>query len=167
MKKPQLTLCDIVNEVFSEGYSERAQERARARRSPWHLILIPLFFGIAAAITYVLFQIMWRIHVAIYPEHVDRLTEFWGKGISFSAFVSSFLLVVPLFLAALPISMMIANAVIWLIPPARRALNKKAEGVKWASFAEAMRGLWIVSGVVVPSCLLLSFIGAATLASLR
>lgn len=161
------TFRALAKEVFSEGYFKRAQLRARRRRSPWNLILIPLVLGGVAGTSYVLFRTMWYVHTAIYPTHAGRLAEFWGKNISFGSFVSSFLLSVPLFFAALPLGMIVANLVAWLIPPARRTFAREAEGVVGASFAEATSDLWKLASILVPVCLVLSCIGAATLRDLR
>jgi len=45
---------------------------------------------------------MWAVHVFLYPAHNGHLGEFWGRGIGFLSFVSSFLLLMPLVLAAIP-----------------------------------------------------------------
>jgi hypothetical protein len=110
---------------------------------------------------------MWRIHTLFFPAHAGRLSEFWQKGISFSSFVSSFILLMPLLVASVPLGMILANGVAWCIRPARRAFDHEAQGVKWASFPEAMGLLWRLSLIVVPICLVLSFVGAATLKNLR
>ncbi len=161
------TLRDIAKEVSTEGYIGRARQRARRRKSPWNLVLIPLVLGAVVGTTCTLFWIMWEIHTAIYPAHVGRLAEFWGKNISARSFVSSFLLVVPLFFASVPIAMILANLIAWLIAPARRSFDREAEGAVGASFAEAISGLWKVALIIVPICLVLSSIGAATLSQLR
>lgn len=167
MEKKPPTLKNIAEELSSEGYIGRAQQRASRRRSLWNLVLIPFVFGGAALVTIALFQVMWHIHVTIYPDHVNQLREFWGEGVSAASFISSLLLLLPLMIASFPISMLITNSVVWLIPPARRALDKEAEGVKWASFRESMQGLWSITRILVPVCLLLSLVGAATLQNLR
>ena len=110
---------------------------------------------------------MWEVHTAIYPSHVGRLSEFWGKNISLGSFVSSFLLLVPLFFASLPIGMILANLIAWLIPAACRTFDREAEGVTGASFTEAVSGLWKAALILVPICLVLSIIGAATLSDLH
>ena len=122
--------------------------------------------GIAGS-AYVLFQIMWWIHITLYPGHAGRFNEFWQEGVSFQSFVSSFLMLIPLLFAALLIGLMFANCVAWCVVPARRAFDREAKGLKWASFRESMGGLWVIARILVPGCLLLSFIGAATLRSLR
>lgn len=167
MKKNRPSLRNIATEVFSRGYSERARQRAQRRRSPWNLVLIPLSLGSMAFIWYALFQLMWRVHTWFYPSHVGRLREFWAEGLDFSAFMSSFLLLMPLLFAGIPLGMIFANAVAWCIPAARRAFAREAEGVKWASFPEAMEGLTKIALVMVPICLILSFLGALTLEHLK
>jgi hypothetical protein len=161
------TLRDMAKEVTSHGYFGRARQRAQRRKSVWNLLLIPLVFGFVVATTYVLFRVMWEVHTAIYPSHVGRLAEFWGKNISLGSFVSSLLLLLPLFFASLPIGMILANLIAWLIPSARRIFDREAEGVAGASFTEAISGLWKVALVLVPICLVLSSIGAATLRDLH
>jgi hypothetical protein len=81
MKKEFAIFRSIKREVSATGYLRRAQQRATRRKSLWNLILIPLFLGGAGLITYALFQIMWRIHIIIYPAHIGKLGEFWGEGI--------------------------------------------------------------------------------------
>ncbi len=167
MENEPPNLQNIDKELRTQGYVERAQQRAQRRKSPWNLLLIPFGIGGVAGSAYLLFQIMWRIHIAFYPDHAGRFGEFWGEGVSFPSFISSFLLLIPLLFAGLLIGLMFANCVAWCIAPARRAFDREAEGVKWASFRESMHGLWAIGRIVVPVCLLLSFIGAATLKSLR
>jgi hypothetical protein len=150
-----------------KGYFERARQRAKRRRSPWNLVLIPLGLGSMAFICYGLFQFMWRVHTWFHPNHVGRFRGFWAEGIGFPAFVSSFVLFIPLVFAAIPLGMIFTNAVAWCIPPARRAFDREAEGIKWASSHEAMSGLIKIAFILVPICLLLSFIGAVTLRDLK
>jgi hypothetical protein len=128
---------------------------------------VPLVLAGIPSITYALFQIMWTVHTTFYPQHAGHLGEFWGRRLGFSAFVPSFLLVVPLFFAAIPVTMMIANCLAWLVTPARRAFEREGEADAALSFSGAMSGLWGVSKWMVPICLILSLLGAATLAHLR
>ncbi len=110
---------------------------------------------------------MWFVHTVFYPEHAGHLGEFWGKGIGFFCFLSSFLLLIPLLFAAIPLSLSIANCIVWCVPPARRAFEREGKADEWMSFSVAMYRLWRLSLWIVPICLMLSFIGAATLAHLR
>ena len=157
----------MAKEVLAPVTSIARAGAHKRRKSPWNLVLIPLGAGFIGCSTYVLFRIMWEVHTAIYPSHAGRLAEFWGKNISLASFASSFLLLIPLFFASIPIGMILANAIAWLIPAARRTFDREAEGVAGASFAEAVSALLKAALVLVPVCLLLSGIGAATLENLR
>ena len=95
---------------IDEFYTE-ARQRAKRRKSPWNLILIPLVIGGIGSVWYGLFQLMWKIHINIYPEHIGRFNEFWQKGISGRSFISSFLLMMPLFFASIPLGMILTNLI--------------------------------------------------------
>lgn len=167
MNKEQSTKQNISKEIKTPGYLGRAHQRAQRRRSPWNLILIPLSISGMGGFTYLMFQMMWKVHTTIHPDHAGKLSEFWGKGISFTSFISSFLLMMPLLFASIPLGLMLANCIAWCILPARRAFNREAENVKWASFRESMQGLWAFAKFLVPICLLLSLVGAITLNNLK
>jgi len=157
----------IWTEVSTPGYLDRVRGRTSKRTSPWNLLLIPLSFCGFFMIPYLLFRCMWAVHILLYPAHGGHLSEFWGRGIGFSAFVSSFLLLLPLVFAGIPISMLMANCVTWCIPAARRAFQREGEVEIAYSFPVAMRQLWRVSRAMIPICLLLSLLGAATLTNLK
>jgi len=155
-------LPNIAKEVSRKGYLGRARQRAQRRKSLWNLLLIPLGLGGIAFNFHILFHLMWGIHTTIYPAHTDKLGEFW-QGHS----IPGLLLLMPLFLAAVPLGMLLANCIAWCLPPARKIFEREAQGVKWASFRGAMSGLAKLALIVVPICLLLSFIGAITLRNLN
>lgn len=91
---------NIFKEVFSKGYFNRAHTRVRRRKSAWNLILVPFALAEVGAVFYGLFRLSWQIHILIYTEHIGRFNEFWEQGISIRAFISSFMLGVPLFFGA-------------------------------------------------------------------
>jgi len=148
-------------------YILEAQERAKRRKSPWNLILIP-FVIIGGIFVYIIqFKMLWFIHIIIYPNHFGRLSEFWREGLSFRAFISSFLLAMPIFFSSLVLGMIIANLLAWCIIPARRTFDKEAQGIKETSFREAIKTLGKAAAYLVPICFVLGLIGAATLKSLK
>ena len=60
----------------------------------------------------------------------------------------------PVVIAALPLAMLLSNAIFWAIPYTRRIENRYAEGVPGASFSEANIGLLKFALIVEPVCLL-------------
>jgi hypothetical protein len=136
-------------------------------KSLWNLLWIPLVVGGISSITIALTWLMWHVHTAIYPAHAGKFGGILEGGIGYWASISGTLLYMPLLFAAMPLGVILAKCVVWCVPPARRAFEREAQGVKWASFHDAMAGLWKLSLVMVPICLLLSLIGALTLTSLK
>jgi hypothetical protein len=65
--------------------------------------------------------------------------------------------------SSVPLGLMTSNGLMWLVPPARRASEKKAQGVKWASFRESQHALLNVALLLVPVGLALGIVGAVIL----
>jgi len=126
-----------------------------------------LGFGLAAVFWYWLFHAAWALHVELYPAHAGLLREFWGEGISGAAFVSSFLMLMPLGVPALVLGALAANFLIWLIPSARRSMEAEAAGDPEMTFRGVT--IWMLKwgGLASVGCVILSIIGLATLSSLR
>ena len=142
--------------------------RAAKRKSPWDAVGLVIGFAILLpAFGYVLFRWAWALHVYFYPAHAGHLREFWGDGISFPAFASSFLMAVPLFVPALFAGLLASNVLMWLILPARRVMEREAAGDPELTFRGANRGLIKIGVPASAICIVLSFIGLATLHSLR
>jgi len=146
-----------------EGY-RGARERARRRRSLWNLLLVPLGLAGWLGIWYGLFRLTWAVHMMIYPDH--RLQEFWRKGVSFSSFVPSFLMVFAPMPGALGLGLMVANRVAWLIPPARRAFEREAVGYPEAGYAEATAVVRKVAAWALPPGLAIALFSAWALRAL-
>ena len=148
-------------------YFHEARARAERRKSPWNLILIPLVIISGVFVYIIQFNILWFIRAIIYPNHSGQLCEFWREGLSLAAFISSFLLAIPILFSSLAIGMIIANLLAWCIIPARRTFDKEAQGIKETSFRESMKKLGKTAMYLMPICFVLGLIGAATLKSLK
>jgi hypothetical protein len=107
------------------------------------------------------------VHVLFYPAHATHLKQFWASGLSGGAFISSFLLVMPLIVPAATLACLASNCLMWLIPPARRAMNAEAAGDYEMTFRGANRGLFKWGGFASGFAFILVLIGAVTLKSLR
>lgn len=132
-----------------ETYYHQARQRAKRRKSPWNLILIPFaMFGIAGTAFLIAKGLLALQQLFIPP---DAILAHWTR-------IGAILMFVPIIFPALAIGMMIANLIAWCIPRARRTFEKEARGIKGASFKEAMRSLAIASVIllfaVAPICLL-------------
>jgi hypothetical protein len=77
------------------------RERAAHRKSPWKFVSMVLAFGIGGLVWYSSFRLMWGVHVLFFPAHAGHLSEFWPAGLRLRAFISSFLLLMPLGISSL------------------------------------------------------------------
>jgi hypothetical protein len=143
------------------------RERQARRKSPWNLLCTLVGFILMGVYWYALFQGAWRLHVLVYPEHNGLFKEFWNKGISFRAFASSFLMLMPLFVPAIVVGMLSANFFFWCIPAARRKMEAEADGDREMTFAGSNSGLIRWGGIASLICIVLSIIGLVTLKSLK
>ena len=143
-----------------KGYYKHARNRAQRRKSLWNLLLVPLPVGSIFIIFCVLTKFMWKIHVNIFPSHEGRFNEILDEKISL-------LLIMPLFFASIPLGLMVVNVISWCILPIRKVFDKEAKGYKGTSFKESMEDLFKVALIVVPACLILSYIGASTLKNIK
>jgi hypothetical protein len=143
------------------------RERRAKRKSPWNLLGAVVAVLLMGPAGYGLWLCAWRLHLIFYPAHAAHLQDFWQAGISGRAFISSFLLAMPLCIPAILIGLLVSNFLMWLIPPARRAMNAEAAGDEEMTFRGANLGLLKWGGVASGVSLLLVLIGAATLSSLR
>src|SRR6266849_7630251 len=89
-------------------YYVGARQRAKRRKSPWNVLLIPFCFGAFLGFWYLLFRLVWLFHSALYPSH--QLREFWQDGVRLRSFVPSFLMVFALMPGALILGFMFGNA---------------------------------------------------------
>jgi hypothetical protein len=143
------------------------RERAAHRKTPWKFVSAFLAFAIGALVWYFSFQMMWQVHVRLYPSHAGHLSEFWPDGLRFRLFVSSFLLAMPLGVSSIVLGAIFGNLVIWGIPTARRAFARDAVDCPEIGFRPVMLSLLRWCWIPIVLSFGLSFIGAYTLSSLR
>ena len=131
-------------------YFKKSRERVKRKRSPWNWILFPLSvlgIGISG------FSIGLGL-LTIQQHLIPKDVILFGRTPA-----GSFLMFVPIFFPSLIFGFMFANFIAWCIPPARRALDKEAEGVKGASFKKSMKVLSIVLVTLLIVVIPLAFLG--------
>jgi hypothetical protein len=153
------TLRNIGREFTTRGYWDRARERKKASRTGWDLVFLPIGFAAMGGYWYALTRLFLWLHLLIYPVDAEHLTKL-TSGPMTAAQVLIFL--VPMF-SSVPLGFITSNVLMWLLPPARRASERKAKGVKWASFREAQLGLFKIALVLVSIGLISGIIGALIL----
>ncbi len=141
-------LVNAISDSIS-GYFDRARQRAKRRKKPWNLLLIPAF--LLTIISGVVLSILMvnKIHLTLFPGQSLKNSDGLGPILSVTA---------PLF-GIIPLGFIIANFIFWCIPPARRTFEKEAEGHDGASFWKAQITLLKFAAVVVPLSLAISTCG--------
>jgi hypothetical protein len=133
-----------------ERYFGEARERAKRRRSPWNLILIPLAI-LCIGLVYYFF---WKLATVIQSNMIPSNAIIWNYSK-----LGGVLMYVPTLLPSLSLGMIFANFIAWCIPPARKAFDREANGVKNASVRSATRSLFIISIVLMLVTFPISILG--------
>ena len=158
----------LLFEKVLNKYRPGWKERAARRKSLWHLPKVIMSFIVMGFVWYALFIGMWRVHLIVYPEHAGHISEFWNKGASLKAFLSSFLLAIPLLLPAIGLSFIIVNIVFWFIPPARKVFENESAGDIEMTFVGSTSGIArVFAKYLLPIGFGLSLLGALTLSNLK
>jgi hypothetical protein len=131
------------------SYLDEARQRATRRRSPWDLLLIPAFVASLGLLWWFFVALLLVAHGNLYLGQ-DLASTPRGVGPILTT-------VSPLF-AAIPLGMLFANALVWLIPPARRALEREALAPR-ASFQTTQGCLLRGTTLMVPIALALGILG--------
>ena len=126
---------------FDEFYAE-ARERAKRRKSPWNLILIPLcIIGIIAS-AFLIAKLLLDFQSSMFPANAL---------LSGRTRIGGIFMFVPILFPSLGIGALFGNLAAWPILPARRTFEREAKGHKNASFKKAMKllGVFTLGALVV------------------
>ena len=138
--------------MFSRIVTQWLVMRARSsrRKSPWNLLLAPLFVVWFATIAYALLRGLELVYTALHSTPSEELLSGSIGGVMVFAGVA---------IAALLPSFILANLTMWLIPGARRAMDREATDIPEASFRASTLGLLRGSRVTVPIGLIIAALG--------
>jgi hypothetical protein len=140
------------------------RERAARRKSPWNIVcFLP---AIALIILYVnlFMKGAWSLYAALTPKPLT-FQALMSEELPANAILPTFLMMMPLFWPASVLGLFSANLIAWCIPPARRAMNREAEGCKELTFKGSNAGLIRKGGWSSVACLVISLVGILMLRS--
>jgi hypothetical protein len=114
-------LIHIYSEFKDGSFVQNAQARSRRRKSRWNLLLplfaLPLFIcQLLGAI-----QLVWLAHVKLHSDHPGTKQHFWAHRTDIYTDVTGF----ALFVTCVFSTFIITNFLIYLIPPAFRAMEQE------------------------------------------
>lgn len=139
--------------TFFEKYKRdfRARQVARMRLPVWLAALMPvLSMSSIAVVTVASVMALWGLHHALHPDISSEVMPGVAKS----------LILFPSFFGAIAPGLMLLNVILRHIPPLRRIFDASGEGVRRASYPEAMKDLRKFAKVLVPPALALALLGA-------
>src|SRR5215472_13003491 len=137
----------------TSSYVAGAIQRAKRRRSKWNLLLAA-FTVISIGLTwYFLALLLIALRNLFFPDEA-----FLVNGTHLGNIVVH---VLPFF-PSLGIGLMIANLCVWLVPPARRALDREASGSRDGGFKASNLALMNGTGAIGAITLPLAILGATS-----
>jgi hypothetical protein len=132
-----------------------ARKRSQRRKSAWNLLLplaaIPLWIGFA----WLLVTGAWAAHLALHPGLVGVARHFPAVVTAASA-----LMLFPSFFAAVCPALVVSNFLVYLIPPARRAMDKEDRGFSGVDYVSSQSALIKVGAFILAAAVVLGLIGA-------
>jgi len=133
------------------SYFDEARTRARRRRSPWNLLLIPAVLGPWLLLSWFSAVELGKLHRFLHPGREFVILPEGGSGILMA--------VAPLFAWLAP-SMIAGNLLATAIRPAKRVLDMEAMSVPGTDRLSSSRSLLKISLLLTPAALLVGFLGA-------
>jgi hypothetical protein len=127
-----------------QKYIEEAQIRAARRKSPWNLLLL-LHWPVAAALWIGQLNLLHRFFSAKpCTENILRCVP--ERGVEVTIFM-----VAPL-IPSIALSMILTNALLWMIKPARRVFESEAQAFPEASYRNAQKKLAVAALIAIALC---------------
>ena len=157
VKKPDSydQVARLRREWKSGKWLSKAQSRAQRRKTSWNLLL-PLFaIPLWIAFTWLLVAGAWTAHLAFHPGLVGTARQFPTAVTSVTA-----LMLFPAFFAAMCPALVVANFLVYLIPPARRAMDKEDQGFRGVDYVSSQSALIKVGAYILGAAVVLGLIGA-------
>jgi hypothetical protein len=142
-------------ELKSGKWLPNAQGRAQRRKTAWNLLL-PLFaIPLWIAFVWLLVAGAWTAHLAFHPGLVGAERQFPTLVTSVTA-----LMLFPSFCAALCPALVVSNFLVYLIPPARRAMDKEDQGFRGVDYVSSQSALIKVGAYILGVAVVLGLLGA-------
>lgn len=142
-------------ELTTGKWHSNARNRAQRRKTAWNLLL-PLFaIPLWMAFTWLLVASAWAAHLAFHPDLVGAARQFPTLLTTGTA-----LMLFPSLLAAVCPALVASNFLVYLIPPARRAMDKETRGFRDVDYVSSQRALIKVGAYILGTAVIPGLMGA-------
>jgi hypothetical protein len=147
-------LARFRREVSDGSWLANARNRSQRRKSPWNLLLALVGLPLLIAFTTLLVWLASIIHAAVYPGLGHK---FFGPG---TLGIGQVLVLVCSFVAAVAPALFVTNFLVYLVPPARRAMDTEDRDFPSVAYGPSQRALLKLGLWLLAACLPLVLIGA-------
>jgi hypothetical protein len=154
------TLAAVGEEIRSGTFLTNARHRSSRRKSAWNLLLPVVIVPLWLLLWWAAIELVWLGHLALIDAHNPGLAESWMKGIGSAMSLAKFLIIFPLLIPTMIGAMVVGNFLIYLIPPARAAMDAEDRAFPGTEYATAQKALLRIIKFCAPVALALSLLGA-------
>jgi nitrate reductase NapE component len=155
-------LAGTVEEMRQGTWAENARQRSSRRKSPWNLLLL-LIFPLWGVLWWLTVLLGGALHFALHRQSLLNLTDWMHVLLVKPITGATALLVLGPMIPALTGAMVLGNFLVWLIPPARRAMQEEDRPHPGTDYATAQRTLGRLTLYTLPFAALLMLCGVLLL----
>ncbi len=154
------TFSGTLAEIRDGKYLANARNRSSRRKSKWNLLLPLVIFPIWILLWWVMIEFGCLASFLLHGTAVPAIGE-WMKILGPGPMtLGGALIALPPFVPTMTAAMVIGNFLVYLIPPARRAMDAEDQGFPGTEYATAQSSLGRATVYTAPVVLFLSLLGA-------
>ena len=147
-------IAELKRELADGSWLTNARKRSQRRKSPWNLLLPLLGFPLMGVASFGLVWVAYQLRFLLLG-HPDSLGAYMAGPMR----PGTFLVLLPSMFAAVAPALIAANFLVYLIPPARRAMDVEDRPFPSLAYGPSQRALARIAG-----WLMLLWLAAAVLA---
>jgi len=147
-------LSRLGHELREGTWIANARQRSRRRKSPWNFLLPIFAFPLWGAFTFLLGWGAAYLHALFHPAAVPLFA-------SGPLRLSTALVLFPILFSALCPALLLTNILVYLVPPARRAMGAEDRDYPGTDYVSSQRALSKLGFWVCVACLPLAIVGVS------
>jgi hypothetical protein len=153
------TLGGAINEIKAGTFLENARTRSARRKSKWNALLPVVIFPLWIAFWWTAIELGCVAHLIFEGKSVPPVRD-WMKVLGSGMSIAHFLILFSPFVPTMTAAIVIGNYLVYLVPPARRAMDAEDCAFPGTEYATAQRELKRLTLYSAPIGLALLLLGA-------
>jgi hypothetical protein len=158
-KRGSGTLGGTIDEIKSGTFFSNARVRSSRRKSRWNLLLPIVIFPLWLAFWWVAVELGCAVHLLFAGKSIPAvgdLMKVLGSGMSLGHGLILFSPTIP----TMVVAMVLGNYLVYLVPPARQAMNAEDTAFPGTEYSTAQRELKRLAFYSAPIGIVFSLLGA-------